>query len=128
MYTDIKTFEDACKALNISPDSIPDYSWMPEKHRAAMVAHDKLIIINLALNEGWEPDWNSGEWDKYFPWFDMETYGDAPKGSGFSLSVVNDCYSFTYASSRLCFRSSEVARYAAETFIDLYKDYYVIPQ
>ena len=40
---EIKTFEDACKALKLDPEKvIPDFSMFPEKHQKAMIAHAKL--------------------------------------------------------------------------------------
>ena len=74
MDSKIKTFEDACKALNLDPEQVlPIVSGVPEKHQKAIVSHAKLVIIAEALNEGWQPDWNdSGEW-KYYPWFRMSS-------------------------------------------------------
>ena len=46
-YTDLKTFEDACKYLKLdSEKAIPNFSFYPKKDREAMVAHAKLIIIS----------------------------------------------------------------------------------
>ena len=44
MYTEIKTFEDACKAINVEPTIIPDFSLFPESDQQAMIAHAKLVI------------------------------------------------------------------------------------
>lgn len=125
MHTAIKTFEDACKALNISPQ-VPDFSASPAKHQKALAAHYKLIIIVEAVNEGWQPNWADTDEYKYELWPDIEE--DSSKPSGFGLSC-NDCVgwdTFTHVGSRLCFKSREVAMYTFETFKQLYEDYLLI--
>ena len=117
----IKTFEDACLALGILA-SIPDFSAMPEKMQKPLLAHYKLVIIAEALNEGWVPDWTNGEWDKYYPWFKM----GSPSGVGFSYDDCADWYALSNVGSRLCFKSSELAKYAGTQFESLYKEYFVI--
>jgi hypothetical protein len=72
-YTTIKTFEDACNKLGITPETVlPDFSIFPEKHRKALIAIAMLFIITEALNDGWEPDFSNGNWDKYYPCFDFD--------------------------------------------------------
>ncbi|WP_166964662.1 hypothetical protein [Yeosuana marina] len=124
---DIKTFEDACEVLSVDPNNaIPDFSMFPEKHQNAMISHAKLVLIAEALNtienggEPWTPDWTNGEWDKYYPWFDM----DSASGVGFSYLDFVLWRSISTVGSRLCFISSSLARYAGNQFIELYKAYF----
>ena len=121
MYTDIKTFEDACKAINVEPTIIPDFSLFPESDQEAMIAHAKLIIIAQAINGDWVPDWTNGEWDKYYPWFKM----GSPSGGGFSYDDYAYWNASSHVGSRHCFESSEKARYVGKQFKDLYKAYFV---
>lgn len=124
-FTQIKTFEDACKALSID-STVPDFSGTPAKHQKALAAHYKLVIIVEAVNEGWQPDWsNRDEW-KYELWPDVVE--DKTKPSGFGLSYDDFGHWHTAASvgSRLCFKSREVARHTFETFKELYEDYFLI--
>lgn len=119
----IETFEQACKALGLDPEKVlPDFSHFPEQHQKAMIAHAKLVIIAQALNEGWTPDWSNGEWDKYYPWFTM---GSA-SGVGFSCHDFGLWGSRSNVGSRLCYRSAEIAKYAGNQFIELYKDYFLM--
>lgn len=119
----IKTFEDACKALNINSETvIPDFSLFPKSHQKAMIAHAKLIIIAEALNEGWKPDWSDWDQYKYYPWFDMEKSASG----GFSCNIYDSRVTASLVGSRLCFKSPELAEYAGTQFLDLYKDYFVI--
>jgi hypothetical protein len=122
----IKSFEEACKALNIST-VLPDFSMIPVGgHCEAMSAHYQLVIITEALNEGWKPDWNNhNEW-KYYPWFDVEASDECPSGSGLSYHVHVCDSSTTIVGSRLAFKSAELAKYAGETFKPLYEQYFLI--
>lgn len=123
MSKQIASFEQACEALNIAT-TLPDVSALPEKHQKAIISHYKLIIIAQALNEGWEPDWNNWEERKYYPWFDLENYDkENTSGFGFSYGGYGNSRTSTDVGSRLCFKSWELAKYAGEIFIDLYKEY-----
>jgi len=125
MKNKIKSFEDACNALGINAVE-PDFSAMPEKHRKALLAHYKLVIIAEAFNEGWKPDWyNSSEY-KYYPWFDMSPEGQEHTGCGFSFNVCDFDTSGTTVGSRLCYKSRELAEYAGKQFEELYKDYFLL--
>jgi hypothetical protein len=126
-YTDIKTFEDACKAERLDPKKvIPDFKAFPAKERKAMQAHAKLVIIARVLNKlankgkAWKPDWTNGQWDKYYPWFEMGG------SSGFRFRDFVDWNSASTVGSRLCFISHEVGTYAGKQFEKLYKEYFVL--
>ncbi|MGE8528473.1 hypothetical protein [Chryseobacterium rhizosphaerae] len=118
----VKSFEDACQILGIEPN-IPQVEMLPENHQKAIIAHYKLVIIAQALNEGWKPNWDDDDEYKYYPWFDME---GSSSGSGFSYLGYGHWYSDSYFGSRLCFKSRELARYIGETFVDLYREYFVL--
>jgi hypothetical protein len=111
----IKTFEDACKALKLDPKkALSNIPKIPGKHQKGLIAAAKLYIIADALNGGWEPDWSNYNEYKYYPWFNM-------RPSGFGLFRVFCSHSHSGVGSRLCFKSEEIAEYAAKTFLDLYK-------
>ena len=126
-YTDLKTFEDACKAEGLDPKKVlPDFTCYPEQDQKALEAHAKLVIIVRAANklandgETWTPDFSNWNQNKYEPWFDLE------KGSSCLRYYDYDYWcAFTYVGSRLCFISREVCEYVANQFIDLYKDYFL---
>lgn len=121
----IKSFEDACAALELT-DALPDVSALPEKHRSALVAHYKLIIIAQAINEGWEPNWNDNNEYKYFPWFEVDANDKNPAGFGFSYANFDYWLTFTAVGSRLCFKTRDLALYAGKQFAELYKEYFLI--
>jgi hypothetical protein len=122
----IKTFEDACKALNLDPEKVlPDISTFPPPHQKALTATAKLFIVADALNEGWQPNWNDGDEYKYYPWFDLEKDEDV-NPSGFRFHGVSYYYTNSDVGSRLCFKSRDVAQYAGTQFIDLYRDLFIL--
>ncbi len=123
MENNIKTFEDACKAVGISV----------EEFEAAATAsgleldelnYRKLKIITKALNEGWEPDWSNFDECKYYPWFRMGVVSGS--GSGFSAYVYDYAYSHSSVGSRLVFKSRDLAKYAGQQFEDIYKGFFLI--
>lgn len=116
----IKTLDDACRALGIDKIQIGIVGL--DKDCESIEAYLKLIVITRALNEGWEPDWSDSSEYKYMPWFEHK--------SGFGLAY-DDCvcwYADTYVGSRLCFKTKELAVYAAKQFADIYNDYLTIKQ
>jgi hypothetical protein len=122
MYTDIKTFEDACKVINLDATKvIPNFSLFPESDREAMIAHAKLVVIAKAINGDWVPDWNNWNQYKYYPWFEM----GSPSGGGFSYYVYVDWATTSSVGSRLCFQTRDMAKYVGKQFEDLYKTYFV---
>lgn len=115
----IKTFAQACKKLGISAARMPKFANYPARHRKAMIAHSKLIIIIEALNDGWKPNWKDNTEYKWHVVFDLSSGGLVFDGAtGWS--------SGSYVGSRLCFRDRETAIYAAKTFKKLYEDYYLL--
>lgn len=113
----VKSFEDACVVLSIHEDQ-SSFDLNLDKDT---IAYEQLKIIAKALNEGWKPDWTDTNEYKYYPWFYMDKTKYSP--SGFSLISVYCHFTFSYVGSRLCFKSEELAKYAAAQFIDLYKEY-----
>jgi hypothetical protein len=123
----LKTFEGACKLLKLdSKKVIPTFRDYPAPDRKAMIAHAKLVIITKAANQiaskrrDWTPDWNNGQWDKWYPWFEMGG------SSGFRFSGSGDLCSDSRVGSRLCFFSKEAAEHVGKTFEELYKEYFVM--
>jgi len=127
MYTDIKTFEDACKQTGVNPNDLPGVENIPDRHKDAVTSIYKLFIITEAINndepgvEEFKPDFNNTSQRKWRPWFE----GGAADGSGsgfrFYVSTCRWTNSFTYGGARLCFKDEERSDYAGQQFTDLYK-------
>lgn len=99
----VKSFEDACEVLGYA---IPK----------SMHVVDKLKVIAEALNEGWTADWNNSNQYKYVPYFKWN-------GTKFVCNNYSAWSSTTYVGSRLCFKDSSLALYAATQFEDLYNEF-----
>ena len=118
----VKSFEDACKVLDITP-SVPVVTGIPEKYQKPLIANYQLMVIAEALNEGWTPDWSNGEWDKWYPWFKMD---DSSSAGRFSFGASGYLSSTSDVGSRLCFKSKDLATYAGTQFLDIYKDFFTV--
>ncbi len=116
----VKTYADACGVLGIQP--MDEDAMKAAGFREDEIARRKLETIVEALNEGWKPNWNNRQQDKYGVWFWIE-----PKQSGADagLACANtpDAPSSTDTGigSRLCFKTRHAAEYAATTFTHLYE-------
>jgi hypothetical protein len=125
-YKTIKSFEDACKHLNLNPDELPEVSKLPYEFSKAILNYYKLCIIYKAINNGWEPNWNNAGEYKYYPWFWVKASGSSPSGFGFSDTDYDFTYTDASVGSRLCTNTSEKAVYIAETFKDEYTEFFLI--
>ena len=89
----IKTVNDVLIDNNINPDDFTD-------ENANLTADEKaykiIKLIAKSLNEGWTPNWNNNN-----------EYKDSNSNVG----------------SRLCFKSRDLAEYAANQFTDVYKQF-----
>ncbi len=119
-FRSIKTFEDACHKIRVTP-AIPSLLNGCQELIKATVAAYKLMVIFQAINDGWMPDWKNTNQAKCFPWFQV-----LPSGSGFSGSyAVNFCED-TDVGSRLCTDTLDKCRYIAEQFEAEYKEFFLI--
>ena len=110
----------------------------------------KLRIICAALNEGWEPQFTSGEF-RWIPWFWLyksreewandededwrnghpyrELVGDWKTeyaGFAFARTTYAPSRSNTYLGSRLCFKNGDLAAYCGTQFADLWLDFLLV--
>ena len=133
----VRTFEDACRTLGEEHPMvlayqntkihITDYFGTDD-----VIAYLKLRIICAALNEGWEPKFTTDEY-RWFTWFELFTQQELDDMSEEQRSrVVARSYNnaFAYggvayasASSRLAFKSKELAEYCGKQFIDIWADF-----
>lgn len=82
-----------------------------------------LKLIAKALNEGWLPNWKDSDEYKYVPWFKMN---DSSSASRFSYGGCDGWVTVTNVGSRLCYKSSELAKYAGTQFLEIYRKYMLI--
>ena len=82
------------------------------------IAYKQAKLIAKVLRGEWEPDWNNGNQQKWYPYFEWSS------GSGFGFS--RSFYLFTYADSsvcsRLCFPTRELSDYFGKQFIEIHRE------
>lgn len=146
----IKTFTDACNAIGDEHPLVKEYLRVADGNIILddLYAYLKLRIIVAALNEGWEPKFEKGEY-RYFPWFylytkeqydeldDEEKWRCVLRSGHHTFSFVGfvSCFanydasfSYSYYGSRLTFRSRELAAYAGRQFIEEWADFMFKPR
>ncbi|WP_340074500.1 hypothetical protein [Leptobacterium sp. I13] len=112
----IKTIEDVLKDNCITQEELDKmFANAPEHLKYQYIAE----LLCKSLNEEWTPDWEDGNYNKYFPWFKMSS-------SGFRYDGCDYWGTFSFVGSRLCFKSTKLARYAGEQFTDVYRKFMII--
>lgn len=119
-YKEIKSYQDACKALNIEPLSDEVFNAFPKAERENVKAYHQLTVITRAINEGWEPDFSNHEQRKYEPYMYINSAGLA-----YAYTLGAPSYTSTNIGSRLCFPDYERATFAVRTFYDIYKAFFL---
>jgi hypothetical protein len=145
----VKTFEDACKEMGIDAEAIQQQWQDAGITMVDEVAYQKLRIITAALNEGWEPEFNDGEY-RYYPycllytkeeieqkddeWKDEHNLqlwlggGASNAGAPCGLASASSglAWSTAYAtfSARLAHKTEELAIYSGKQFTELWANYY----
>ena len=114
----VKTLDDALQIYKPSTNALImlSYSGVDEDCLATRSFLEATIICDV-LNEGWKPNWDDSNERKWNPVFDMRA------GVGFSRSHYDYWRTSTNVGSRLCFKSEELAKYAATQFVDIYKKF-----
>lgn len=114
----VKTIEDAIAIVKPGANTLTllAYNGVDPVMIGAQAAA-QLFIIAEALNDGWQANWEDSSQKKYYPWFQHK--------SGSGLSYGDDYYvsSGTDVSSRLCYKSSDLAVYAAKQFQNIYQKF-----
>ena len=129
-YTDINSYELACKDQGRDPDARPDYSkygFTPaqERYHNSVFEFD---IISISVNKEDGKKWKPTPDDRrYSVWVNI--YDDSSKRSGFGVSFADVDYgvSFAHVASRLTFRDTKRAKHMFDKFPNLYEDI-LIPQ
>lgn len=113
----IKTWEDVLEVLDLDEGDILPYLKPKTKEQKAINAFAKIQKISEVLNEGWIPDYNNTNQYKFYPYFEKKSLG----WSVGSFPVGGVCCSGMGFGS--LYKSSELALYAGNQFLDIYKDY-----
>lgn len=139
-YKTIKSYEDACEALRVSP--IQPEKMNVSKHIVALM---KLETISKAL---WGKDFDpkpdpKGEKCFWYPYFalytqdEIEGLNEAQSGAllsayasygthagfGYLITITRSSYAYAYIGFRLCQETEEKAQYFGTQFIELWAEY-----
>jgi hypothetical protein len=112
----IKTFVDVLIELKIDGKEFVEQT---KNLPADELAYKQLKLIVQAFNEGWVPDWTNSSEGKYYTWFKM----GSPSGGGFSYDDFDGWDTASGVGSRLCYKSSDLAKHAGQLFESIYKDF-----
>ena len=135
----VKTFEDACEVLGEEHSYVQEYRGIANVNfdfTQDIIAYLKLRIIAAALNEGWKPKFDGKEY-RHYPWFFIytkkayECLDDDEKkecrglshGNTYACVSVQTLSSGANSSSRIVFKTKELAEYCGKQFIDIWSDY-----
>jgi hypothetical protein len=112
----IKDFADVLKENGKDPFAFNDSIQGLTKDE---IAYKQLKLIAKTFNEGWTPDWSNGNEYKYYPWFVI----GSPAGVGFSYHGCDGWTTDSCVGSRLCFKSSALAKHVGNLFLNIYQDF-----
>ena len=139
----IKTFEDACEALGNEHPYVKEYlSTVNINITQDLISYLQLRIITEALNEGWKPTFDKGEY-RYYPWFfsytkeeydaldedekekcriphKLNNHDDVNGYLEYVYAGFAGSYSYSNGGVRLTFKTKELAKYCGEQFIDIW--------
>ena len=142
----IKTFEDACEALGNEHPYVKEYlSTVNINITQDLISYLQLRIITEALNEGWRPTFDKGEY-RYYPWFfsytkeeydkldedekkkcrippKLNNHDDVNGYLEYVYAGFAGSYSYSNGGVRLTFKTKELAKYCGEQFIDIWIDF-----
>ena len=142
----IKTFEDACDALGNEHPYVKEYlSTVNINITQDLISYLQLRIITEALNEGWRPTFDKGEY-RYYPWFfsytkeeydeldedekkkcrippKLNNHNDVKGYLEYVYAGFAGSYSYSNGGVRLTFKTKELAKYCGEQFIDIWIDF-----
>jgi hypothetical protein len=119
----IKTIDDAVKELGDNDPEVIQYLKLEAAGISGHILYTQMLVVIIkALNEDWTPDWHNDKWDKWVNWF----YLSSSSSGRFSFHYSVNQGSSSACCSRLCFKSKELAQYAAKQFIDIYEKAFTI--
>ena len=115
----IKTIEDAINELGEDDEEVAELRKLLIANITSHILYrQQAVVIAKALNEGWVPDYTNSKQNKFEPRF----YYDSSAG-GFVFYDYGRWSSATSVGSRLCFHSSELAKYFGNQFIEIHRKY-----
>ncbi len=102
----VRSIADAIKELGEEDEAVMQLRLLESVKglSSKIISEQKIVVFAKAINEGWIPDWNNGEFDKWFLWYYLN---EVPR-VGYSY----DWSSGSCTSSRLCYKTKSLAEHA----------------
>lgn len=113
----IKTVDDAVEYLGREDEDVTllerMYGW--QLKNSHLIAYQELVVITKALNEKEVLDWDDANSKKFFNYFNMRG----------NLRFNGSYYRCNHSDvpAHLCFKTRDLAEYAAKQFLSIYKNY-----
>lgn len=120
-HTEFEKYEDACKFFNLDPNVVPGTEGLKENLKAPLVAVYQLMVVSEAIRQGWVPNYDNYNQDKYENIVDLDVTDEDPAGFRFWVS------NYTYTDTRsvlgplLAQETPEKSKYLFTQFSDLHK-------
>jgi hypothetical protein len=114
----VKTIDDVLRILKLKKNQVIPYAKPKNKAQRSANAFALIPLIAKVLNgKDWIPDFLNTNQYKYYPWFRRTSGGWVGDGhSGGDVDVA-------HLGSGFYFKNSELALYAGNQFLEIYKDY-----
>jgi hypothetical protein len=110
----IKNFDDVCKEMGVNPKKYICDSEDPDDIAANALRQALLISRCFNADSKEVINWANSNQPKYFHFYEFSP------SSGWSLNLVGGWLAYTGCGSRLAFIDKDHARYAWETFKEIY--------
>lgn len=129
------SWEAAAQLMGIDPNALPDVSMIPDRLKNFTVGMYQRAVVVESLNKAlglegedrWIPNYNSGKWDKFYPWGVPGKDDKVPSGFGFSDSSYVCSNTHSCVGARLELRDSKLVFHMFEYFRQILVDTMTIP-
>lgn len=112
----IKTWKDVLMEACLEEEDVIPFSRPKNKKQRAINAFAKIQLISEVLNEGKEMDFTNRNSYKYYPYFERTA-------SGWVVNYSCGSYCYSILGFGLTYSTNELALYAGNQFLEIYKDY-----
>ncbi|WP_353164811.1 hypothetical protein [Empedobacter brevis] len=114
----IKTLQDAIDELGELDEEVIELRKLENSEITSHVLyHQQAVVIAKALQDGWEADFSDSDQWKYTAYYKISSSG------GFVCFDYVRWLTCSYVGSRLCFPTSELAKYFGTQFIEIHRKY-----
>ena len=115
----VKSIDDAINELGETDVEVAELRKLENANITSHILYkQQAVVIAKALNEGWITDYTNSDQTKY----EVRFYYDSFAG-GFVCGANGHWVTYSGVGSRLCFHSSELAKYFGTQFIDIHRKY-----